>query len=51
VGVYYRPPDEGEPTDEDFFLQLQEASHLMSLILLGEFNYLDTCSMANAGNP
>jgi len=25
-GVYYRPPDEGELTDEAFFSQLQEAS-------------------------
>jgi len=25
VGVYYRPPDQGEPTDKACFLQLQEA--------------------------
>ncbi|PKU34569.1 mitochondrial fission process protein 1 [Limosa lapponica baueri] len=24
VGVYYRPPDQGDPTDETFLLQLQE---------------------------
>jgi len=39
VGVYYRPPDHGEPIDEAFFLQLQEASHSQSLILLGDFNH------------
>ena len=25
VGVYYRPPDQGEPVEEAFLLQLQEA--------------------------
>lgn len=31
VGVYYRPPNQGEPVDVTFFLQLQ------ALILLGDF--------------
>jgi len=43
VGVYYRPPDQGEPTDEAFFLQLQKALHLQSLILLGDFNHPNMC--------
>jgi len=30
VGVYYKPPNQGEPTDEPFFLQLQEASRLQA---------------------
>jgi len=41
VGVYYRPPDQREPTDEAFFLQLQKASHSQSLVLLGDFNHPD----------
>ena len=39
VGVYYRPPNQGEPTDEAFLLQLQEASHSQALILLRDFNH------------
>ncbi|GAB0201705.1 hypothetical protein GRJ2_002636100 [Grus japonensis] len=43
VGVYYRLPDQGEPIDEAFLLQLQEASHSQALILLGDFNRSDIC--------
>ncbi|KAK4828983.1 hypothetical protein QYF61_001639 [Mycteria americana] len=43
VGVYYRTPNQGEPIDEAFFLQLQEASHLQALVLLGDFNHFDIC--------
>ncbi|KAK4806761.1 hypothetical protein QYF61_005557 [Mycteria americana] len=43
VAVYYRPPDQGEPTDEAFFLQLQEASCLQALVLLGDFNHPNIC--------
>jgi len=43
MGVYYRPPDSGKPTDETFFFQLQEASGLQSLILLGDFNHPNIC--------
>jgi len=39
VGVYYRPPDQEEPADEAFFLQLQEALHSQPLILLGDFSH------------
>jgi len=51
MGVYYRPPNLGESTDEAFFLQLQEASHSQSLILLGDFNQPNICwkcSMASS---
>jgi len=41
MGVYYRPPHQGEPTDEAFFLQLQEASRSQSVIPLGDFNHPD----------
>jgi len=43
VGVYYRLPNEGEPTDKVFFLQLQEASRSQSLVLLGDLNHPDIC--------
>jgi len=43
VGVYYRPSDQGELTDESCFLQLQGASCLQSLILLGDFHHPDIC--------
>jgi len=42
VGAYYRLPDRGEPTDEALFLQLQEALCSQALVLLGDFNNLDT---------
>lgn len=41
VHAYYRLPHQGEDIDEAFLLQLQEASHLQTLILLGDFNYPD----------
>jgi len=43
VGVCYRLPGKGEPTDEAFFLQLQEASCSQSLILLGYFKHPNIC--------
>ncbi|PKU31387.1 mitochondrial fission process protein 1 [Limosa lapponica baueri] len=43
VGVYYRLPDQGEPIDETFLLQLQEASFSQALVLLGDFNPPDIC--------
>jgi len=36
-------PDQGEPTDEAFFLQLQEALCLQALVLLGDFNHPNIC--------
>ncbi|GAB0210050.1 hypothetical protein GRJ2_003470800 [Grus japonensis] len=43
VGVYYKPPGQEEKVDEEFFLQLQEASRLQALILIGDFNHPDIC--------
>jgi len=43
AGVYSRPPDQGEPTDEAFFLQLQEALRSQALVLLGDFNHPNIC--------
>lgn len=43
VGVCYRPPDEAEPFDEAFFLQLQEVWQSWVHVLLGESNHCDIC--------
>ncbi|KAK4810454.1 LOW QUALITY PROTEIN: hypothetical protein QYF61_004234 [Mycteria americana] len=50
VGVCYRPPDQGEEVDEEFFLQLQEASHSQALILLGDVNHPDICWKSGTAN-
>lgn len=39
VNVFYRLPHQGELVDEDFLLQLQEASHSQALTLMKIFNY------------
>ncbi|GAB0186388.1 hypothetical protein GRJ2_001104100 [Grus japonensis] len=43
VGVYHMQTDQGEPVDEAFLLQLQEASRSQALVLLGNFNHFDIC--------
>lgn len=43
VGVYYRPPKQGEDVDKTFLLQLQDVSCLQALILLEDFNHPDIC--------
>jgi len=40
VGVYYRPPDQVEPVNEVFFLQLWEASWWQAVVLLGALTTL-----------
>ncbi|XP_014813222.1 PREDICTED: uncharacterized protein LOC106897227 [Calidris pugnax] len=47
VGVYYRPPDQAEPVNDAFLLQLEEASRSQALILLGDFNHPDICWKSN----
>jgi len=47
VGVYYRPPDQEELTDDAFFLQLQETLHSQALVLRGDFNHPDICWKSN----
>lgn len=53
VGVYYKPPDKGEPVDETFLLQLQEVSCSHTLILMGDFNHLSAVktTQQSASNP
>lgn len=43
VHIYFRPPDQEKPVDEDFFLQLQEALLSQAFILLGDFKQPDIC--------
>ncbi|GAB0203805.1 hypothetical protein GRJ2_002846100 [Grus japonensis] len=50
AGVYYRLPDQGEPIDEAFLLQLQEASCSQALVLLGHFNHPDICSRSSTAS-
>jgi len=50
VGVYYRPSDREELTDEAFLLQLQEASLSQALVLLGDFNHPDICWKSNTAS-
>lgn len=47
IRVYYRLPDQGEPVEEAFLLQLQGVSRLQSLILMGSFNHPDIYSESN----
>ena len=43
VGVYYRLPDQGEPADEAFFLQLQKVLCSQAFVLMKDLNHLDIC--------
>ncbi|KAK4806641.1 hypothetical protein QYF61_021237 [Mycteria americana] len=50
VGVCYRPPNQDEETDEQFYKQLGEASRSLALVLLGDFNLPDVCWKYNTGS-
>uniref|UniRef100_A0A8B9C3Y3 Reverse transcriptase domain-containing protein n=1 Tax=Anser brachyrhynchus TaxID=132585 RepID=A0A8B9C3Y3_9AVES len=41
VGVCYRPPNQDEETDEEFYRQLAEAAKSSALVLVGDFNFPD----------
>ncbi|KAK4827179.1 hypothetical protein QYF61_015141 [Mycteria americana] len=43
VRVCYRPPNQDEETDKLFYKQLGEASRLLALVLVGDFNLPDVC--------
>jgi len=47
AGVYYRPFDQGKPTDEAFLLQLQDAWCSQALVLVGDFDHSDICWKSN----
>ncbi|KAK4815971.1 hypothetical protein QYF61_010839 [Mycteria americana] len=50
VDAYYRPPDQEEDADEEFLLQLQKASCLHALSLIGDFSHLDICWKSSTVN-
>uniref|UniRef100_A0A8B9UU32 Reverse transcriptase domain-containing protein n=1 Tax=Anas zonorhyncha TaxID=75864 RepID=A0A8B9UU32_9AVES len=41
VGVCYRPPNQNEETDEEFYRQLIKVVKLSVLVLVGDFNFSD----------
>ena len=43
AGVCYRPPDQGDPVDEAFLLQLQKVLCSWAVVLMGDFNHPDIC--------
>ena len=50
IGIYYRPPDQVEPVDGAFFLQLQEALRSQMFIPLGDFSHPDICCKSSMAN-
>ncbi|GAB0204363.1 hypothetical protein GRJ2_002901900 [Grus japonensis] len=47
VGVYYRPPDQGDQVDEAPYRQIGAASHSQALVLMGDFNHPSICWRGN----
>jgi len=43
VGVCYRPPDQEDRADEALHRQIEAASCLQALVLMGDFNHPDIC--------
>lgn len=43
VSIHYGLPEQGEPIDEAFLLQCQEAFCSQALVLLGDFSYPNMC--------
>ena len=43
VEVCYRPPNQDEEMDEAFYEQLAEVVQSPALVLVGDFNFPDTC--------
>ena len=41
VGVCYRPPNQDEETDEEFYRQLTKVAKSSALVLVGDFNFPD----------
>ncbi|GAB0200487.1 hypothetical protein GRJ2_002514100 [Grus japonensis] len=48
AGVCYRPPDQGDQTDEALYRQIGAASRSQALVLMGDFNHPDICWRDNA---
>ena len=43
VEVCYRPPNQDEEMNETFYKQLAEVAQSPALVLMGDFNFPDTC--------
>lgn len=43
VGVCYKPPHQEDGVDEILYRQLAAASHLQTLVLIGDFNHRGIC--------
>ena len=43
VGVYYRPPNQGEELDQEFLGQLTEAVRAKDVVIMGDLNFPDIC--------
>jgi len=43
MGICYRPPNQDEKANEIFCKQLGEVSRLLTLVLVGDFNFTDVC--------
>ena len=43
VGVYYRPPNQGEKLDQEFLSQLTEVVKSKDVVIMGDLNFLDIC--------
>ena len=41
VGVCYRPPNQDEETDEEFYRQLTKVEKPSALVLVGDFSFPD----------
>ena len=41
MGVCYRPPNQDEETDEEFYRQLAKVAKSSALVLMGDFNFPD----------
>ena len=48
VGVYYRPPSQGEDEDETFEKQIAGVSRKCDVVVMGDFNYPDICWGTNS---
>ena len=43
VGVYYRPPNQGEELDQEFLGQLTEVVKAQDVVVMGDLNFPDIC--------
>ena len=43
MGVYYRPPNQGEELDQEFLGQLTEVVKAKDVVVMGDLNFLDIC--------